>query len=210
MAEPMSMNKIIHRAALRDLARFATALADFPANSKTRAVRLATAWTFFYGELDNHHRGEHEIAWPALQAVGVPKATLDEMDAEHEQLTDALNQADLAFTALEKAPTAANVKSASAAVADLSSVAEEHFEHEERELEPVYAAQRDTAEIKAMARKFARRSPTRAGDFFAWLQNGATPQERAALRESVPPPVIAIFSQVLGQRYRRIVAPVWW
>src|SRR3954447_24727404 len=66
MAEAMTMNKVIHGAVRRDLARFAAALDSFPEGSKDRAVRLSTAWKFFYGELDQHHHGEHEIAWPAL------------------------------------------------------------------------------------------------------------------------------------------------
>lgn len=209
MAEPMSMNRIIHAAVRRDLARFTDSLATFPVGSKARAVRLATAWKFFHGEVDNHHRGEHEIAWPALRSVGVSQATLDEMDAEHERLGDALAQADLAFTALEKSPTEVAAQSVSTALADLDAVVAEHFAHEEREIEPVYHAQRGSPEMKAMGRKFARRNPIQSGDFFAWLLNGATDEQRAALRDDVPAPVIAVFSRVLGQRYRRIVARVW-
>lgn len=203
------MNKIIHAAVRRDLARFKDALAAFPAGNKTRAVRLATAWNFFYGEVDNHHQGEHEIAWPALRSVGVSQATLEQMDAEHERLADALSQADFAFTALEKSPTDMAAKSAETAIADLDAVVAEHFAHEEQELEPVYAANRETPELKAMGRKFARRSPARSGDFFAWLLNGATEEQKAALRQQVPAPVVRIFSGVFGQRYRRIVAPIW-
>jgi hypothetical protein len=209
MAEPMSMNKIIHAAVRRDLARFGNALAAFPAGNKARAVRLATAWKFFYGEVDNHHRGEHEIAWPTLLSLGVRQATLDEMDAEHERLADALSQADFAFTALEKSPTDVAAKSAATAIADLDAVVAEHFKHEERELEPVFQAKRGTPELKAMGRKFARRNPVLAGDFFAWVLNGATDEQKVALRDEVPAPVVAIFGNVFGQRYRRIVAPVW-
>jgi Hemerythrin HHE cation binding domain len=209
MSTQMSMNKLIHAAIRRDLARFTGALASFPEGSKHRAVKLATAWKFFYLELDNHHRGEHNIAWPALRAVGVNQGVLDQMDAEHERLADALRRADGAFSALEKAPTKASADAAGEAVTALRDTIEEHFQHEEAEIESIYFAKRDTPEIKAMGRKFARRNPLRSGDFFAWLENGASPDERKALRESVPPPVVAVFNHVLGQRYHRIVAPVW-
>jgi hemerythrin-like domain-containing protein len=209
MAQPMSMNTIIHQAIRRDLARFDAALAEFPAGSRARAVRLGTAWRYFFQELDHHHHGEHDIAWPALRAVGVPQALLDDMDAEHERLAGVLASAGDAFDALEKDPSAGNAQAARAAVAELATVAGEHLAHEEREVEPFYQAQRDSAEIKAMGRQFARRNPLKSGDFFAWITNGATPEEQVALRESVPGPVIAIFANVLGQRYRRIVAPVW-
>jgi hypothetical protein len=205
----MSMNKIIHAAVRRDLARFDAALADFPAGSKTRAVKLGTAWRYFFQELDYHHHGEHDIAWPALLSVGVAQATLDEMDAEHERLAEALAAADTTFATLEREPSAANAQAAREAIVNLTQVAEEHLQHEEREIEPVYHANEGTAEIKAMGRKFAKRNVFRAGDFFNWVSNGATPEQLSAMRRNVPAPVLAIFGTVFGQRYRRIVAPVW-
>lgn len=209
MAEAMSMNKLIHAAVRRDLARFSGALASFPDGSAARATQLQTAWKYFYGELDYHHHGEHDIAWPALESVGVPRATIEQMDAEHDRLAEALGTADTAFAALAKTPTEASAKDTAVAITNLEAVVDEHLAHEEAELEPVYQAKRDTPEMKAMGRQFAKRNPKEAGNFFAWLQNGATADEQAALRGSVPPPVIAIFSRIFGGRYRRTVAPVW-
>ncbi len=48
-----------------------------------------------------------------------------------------------------------------------------------------------------------------AGTFFAWMEDGASPTEKAALRESVPGPVVAIIGGLFGRRYRKEVAPVW-
>lgn len=203
------MNKIIHAAVRRDLARFAGALASFPDGNSARAGQLRTAWKFFYGELDYHHRGEHEIAWPALESVGVPRTTLDQMDAEHERLAEALGTADTAFAALANSPTGASAKDAAAAIAILQAVADEHLAHEEAELEPVYQANRGGRAMKEMGRKFAKRNPRDAGNFFAWILTGATAEEKAALRVEVPPPVIAILPRLFGRRYRRTVAPVW-
>ncbi len=65
------MNKAIHGAFRRDLDRFITALGTFQPGDRTRAAQLATAWANFDDQLTHHHEGEHEIAWPALAAVGV-------------------------------------------------------------------------------------------------------------------------------------------
>src|SRR3954470_3399435 len=119
MTEPITMNKIIHGALRRDLARFDAALADFPAGSRARAVKLGTAWRYFFQELDHHHHGEHDIAWPALKSVGVPQSLLDQMDAEHEALAAALETAGGAFGALEKDPSAENAAAARIAVTAL-------------------------------------------------------------------------------------------
>ena len=210
MAEEMSMNRLIHGAVRRDLRRFAHALDAFPQGDRQRAEQLRTAWDFFYGELDYHHHSEHAIVWPALRTVGVDGALLAQMDAEHERLAAALEAAGEKLRALQQTPTTATTDEARTAIATLHSVAEEHLAHEERDVEPLYLAKRNTPELKAMSRKFARdRSPLRAGDFFAWLQNGASAEERAALRRELPPPVLAVFSRVLGRRYRSRVAPVW-
>ncbi len=41
------------------------------------------------------------------------------------------------------------------------------------------------------------------------MQDGATAEERAALADNVPRPVIAVIGGVFGRRYRKEVAPVW-
>lgn len=209
MGAPITMNKVIHGAIRRDLERLLDALAEFPDGNKDRAASLHTAWKYFYGELDHHHHGEHDIAWPALLSVGVEQSVLDQMDAEHSKLADALVAADLAFSTLEREPSLPNATAARSAVTVLRDIAEAHLQHEEAELEPVYYEKRDTAEIKAMGRKFSKRNVFKAGAFFAWIQNGASAEEMAALRESVPGPVIAILGRVFGGSYRRKVAPVW-
>ena len=43
----------------------------------------------------------------------------------------------------------------------------------------------------------------------AWVTDGATPQERAAVAEGIPKPVLAVLSGVFGRRYRKEIAPVW-
>ncbi|HZC73750.1 MAG TPA: hemerythrin domain-containing protein [Jatrophihabitans sp.] len=210
MAETLSMNRVIHAAVRRDLARFLDALAAFPDGNGQRAKQLGAAWEFFYGELDYHHRGEHAIAWPALRTVGVDDALLAEMDAEHEMLAAALTTAGEKMSALVQTPTKAAAGEAHAAFETLKAVAEEHLAHEERDVDSVYVANRNTPEMKAMGRKFSRdRKPHEAANFFAWLQNGASAEERASLRAEVPAPVVAILTRALGRRYRSQVAPVW-
>ena len=58
-----------------------------------------------------------------------------------------------------------------------------------------------------MGREFGKRSPVFAGRFFAWVTDGATAEERAAME--VPAPVFAVLNGVWGRGYRKDVAPVW-
>ena len=65
------MNKAIHGAFRRDLQRFLTALGAFQDGDTEHAAGLGRAWDNFDDQLTHHHTGEHDIAWPALQSIGV-------------------------------------------------------------------------------------------------------------------------------------------
>jgi hypothetical protein len=210
MASQMSMNRVIHAALRRTLDRFSDALASFPDGDAARARELATAWQFFYGQFTVHHRGEHAIAWPTLREVGVSDELLDQLDAEHDRIAAGLSAAGQAISTLVAAPTSASAAAAHERIKELSAVAADHLKHEEAELEPVFWDKRDTPQMKQMGRKFSRDvGMAEAGSFFAWLQDGATPEENAALRANVPAPVVTIFTAVRGGNYRRTIAPVW-
>ena len=210
MSSPMSMNRAIHGAFRRDLGRFDAALGAFPANDTERAAALKTAWDHFTFELTRHHTGEHEIAWPALKAVGVTDEVLTQMDAEHDLMATALSDADDAMTTFAKDPTAANATAAKEALVALRTVTEAHMDHEETEIEPVYQSKKDTPEIKEMGKKFSREGSAKVGgNFIAWVTNGASDEEMAGLKASIPAPVLTMVGKVLGRQYNKMVAPVW-
>jgi hemerythrin-like domain-containing protein len=208
MAE-MSMNKAIHLAVRRDLSRFLDALDAFRDGDRARAEQLATAWANFNDQLTRHHEGEHETAWPALEAVGVDRELIAQMDDEHDRLAEALASAGKAIAALQGSASAADAAVARDAFVTLQTVAVEHLDHEEAELEPIYLSKRDDPAIKAMGREFGKISPPVAGTFFAWVTDGATPEELASIKKNVPGPVLAIIGGIFGRKYRREVAPVW-
>jgi hypothetical protein len=205
----MSMNRLIHCAVRRDLDRFVDALSRFPAGEESRAAELGEAWRHFHGELTRHHTDEHAIAWPALEQVGVDPALLAKFDAEHDAMAAALAEADTAMSRLESSPTGQAAAEAVRAMTKLRTVTAEHLDHEEAELEPVYFEKRDTPEIREMGRKFGKVSPKVGGAFFAWVQDGASADERAALRVSVPGPVLTIIGGLFGRSYRKTAARAW-
>ena len=208
MAE-MSMNRAIHGAVRRDLTRFIAALEAFRPGDAARAQQLARAWANFDDQLTHHHEGEHRIAWPALQKLGVAPELLTAMDAEHDVMAAALADARAALEALTRSPAAPEASAALGAMQNLRQVTDAHLAHEEAEIEPVYLANRDAPEIKAMGKEFAKVSPARGGRFFAWVLDGASPEERAAVTGEVPGPVLAVLTRVFGRGYRKQVAPVW-
>lgn len=203
------MNAAIHGAFRRDLDRFLRALDAFGDGDRKRAEQLGTAWDNFDDQLRRHHLGEHEIAWPALEAVGVSRDVLAEMDAEHDRLAAALGTATTAVARFTASASADEARIAHAAIAALQTVTVEHLDHEEAEIEPVYLSKRDSPQIKAMGRKFGQASPAVSGRFVAWVTDGASPDEKAAIRRDIPGPVLAILNGVFGRSYRRDVASVW-
>ena len=211
MANPqMSMNKVIHCAFRRDLRRFRAALDAFTDGDRARATALHTAWVNFDQQLTEHHEGEHEIAWPALKAIGVPDTSITAFDEEHEAMAAALRDAGAAMDTFAQTATAADAQATATAMAALDQATTTHLDHEEQEIEQLLHDRHEDPAVKQMGKQFSRRASLPvAGTFFAWMEDGASPDERAALRQSVPGPVIAIIGGIFGRRYRKEIAPVW-
>lgn len=203
------MNKVIHGAFRRDLDRFVNALDSFRAGDQARADELTTAWANFDDQLMHHHKGEHETAWPALQQVGVSPELLAAMDAEHDTMAQALDATRSAMAELERTPGREQADRARAAFEQLRTVTVAHLDHEEAETEQVYLENRDHPAIVDMGKSFAKVSPTRGGPFFAWILDGASPDQRAALSHEVPGPVLKAVTGIFGRDYKKNVAPVW-
>jgi hemerythrin-like domain-containing protein len=206
----MSMNKVIHCAVRRDLDRFRGALDTFTDGDRQRTGALHRAWTNFDAQLTDHHEGEHEVVWPALRAIGIAGPTIDSFDTEHEAMAADLATTRAAMERLRSSASRADADAAAAAMARLQHTTVTHLDHEEQETEPALSQHQGHPAIKEMGRKFSRRSgPAKAGAFFAWMEDGATAQERAALRATVPGPVLGVIGGIFGRRYRKEVAPVW-
>jgi hemerythrin-like domain-containing protein len=206
----MSMNKVIHCAVRRDLRRFRSALDAFQDGDRARAAALHTAWVNFDHQLTEHHEGEHEIAWPAMKTIGVSDHSITTFDEQHEAMASALRAAGAAMDTLARTATAADAQSAGTAMAALDEATTTHLDHEEQEIEQLLLTKEEEPAIKQMSKQFSKRSSVPvAGTFFAWMDDGATAAERAALRQSVPAPVIAVIGGVFGRRYRKQVASVW-
>jgi hemerythrin-like domain-containing protein len=209
MAE-MSMNRVIHGAFRRDLDRFTEALSTLGGGGEQRVEQVSTAWANFQDQLTRHHLSEHRIAWPALRKVGVGDGLLTQLDAEHDRMAAALESAGEAMRSLRGTPSAERVNAAREAVAALRAATAEHLDHEDAELEPFFSEHEHTPEMKEMHRAFAREHTLpQAGTYFAWLQDGASSDELAGLRHTVPGPVVSIISRVFGGKYRRTIAPAW-
>jgi hemerythrin-like domain-containing protein len=206
----ISINRAIHGAVRRDLQRFLGALDAFPDGNHNRAGQLSRAWANFEDQLTDHHESEHEIVWPALGAIGASTELIATMDAEHDIVADAITAAGSAMARLKTSASAADASAAKVAMTRLQQVTVSHFEHEETEVEPISSAHRDAPEVHEIAKKFGKRlTPAKGGRFIAWVLDGASADEKAAVTRDIPGPVVKIVGGIFGWPYRRKIAPVW-
>jgi hemerythrin-like domain-containing protein len=209
MASTMTMNQVIHGAVRRDLDRLAAALGTAPDGDVGRAGDLQRAYAHLHSQLKHHHEQEDRHVFPALRRLGIDPALLEEMDSEHEAMSDALDGAASAMQRYAVTGSAADAETARAEVERTRAVVERHLVHEETELEPLMEPHFESAEWKQAERALRKAPPTTTGRFFAWLTDGMEPESQSYLRSAVPAPVVFVFSRVLGRQYHRTVAPVW-
>jgi hypothetical protein len=209
VTEHRTMNTIIHAAFRRDLARFDAALAAFP-GSQARADQLWTAWENYAHQLHQHHHDEETIFFPALRELGADEALVGELDGEHQRMLTGLEAATEAMQALRSGPTADNASTAREAIAAFGVILNEHLAHEERDLEPFAATHLKGSPLFKTTQAAVRKAQKgNTGTLFAWLSDGAGPDERAALAKAVPAPVLFVLRTIGGRDYRRRIAPVW-
>jgi hemerythrin-like domain-containing protein len=209
MTSPMTMNRVIHGAVRRDLARFTAALDSFRDGDTARAGQLSRAFANLRHELTNHHESEDTHAWPALEKLGADKGLLEVMESEHADMARALAETDDALGTLARSGTAADAAAARASLERTRQVVDRHLTHEEADLEPVIKQYGETPEWRAVDKQFRRHPPTVIGPFFAWVTDGIEDDERAYLRKAVPPPVVSVFTKVFGRTYTKNIAPTW-
>lgn len=208
-AAPLTMNRLIHNAVRRDLARLSAALESFPAGDRARAAGLLTAYRNLHRELTRHHEGEDTHIWPMLTGFGADAALLESMVSEHEAMAAALGTTLGALEHLASDASADAAREAKAQVATLTEVVERHLSHEEADLEPLIESHVDTPEWKAVEKKLRGGSITDAGLFFAWLTDGMPEPDCAFLKTLIPAPVTFLLPRLFGRAYSRDVAPVW-
>ena len=205
----MTMNRVIHGAVRRDLARFATALDRVPDGARSRAQALERAYANLREQLTHHHEGEDTHIWPMLASVGVDRALLDTMESEHHAMAEALSETRSAMATVALSGSRTDAAAARDSLRRTRDVTERHLRHEETEVEPLLAPHMESPEWKAVEKKLRSQPPAVAGRFFAWLTDGMSDADRAYLKATVPTPVVAVAGKVFGRQYNKQVKPIW-
>src|SRR4051794_10018123 len=132
---PMTMNRVIHAAVRRDLARLESALAAAPDGDRARDRQLEAAYANLHRQLNHHHVGEDSHAFPFLARVEGASELVQVMEGEHQAMAAPLAEAGTAMTAYASTGSAPDAQAARDAVLRTHEVVERHLHHEETELE---------------------------------------------------------------------------
>jgi hemerythrin-like domain-containing protein len=205
----MTMNRVIHAAVRRDLARLELALESAPDGDRARAAQLQRAYANLFDELKHHHEAEDRWVFPMMSKLVDDQALLAEMDAEHHAMAEALAETAGAMQRFATSGSAHDAARARESVIRTQAVVGNHLDHEENEFEPLVDPHLESAEWKEVEKKLRSQPLGQVGRFMAWLQDGMEPETRRYLRSAIPPPVLFLLGRVVGRSYHREIAPVW-
>jgi iron-sulfur cluster repair protein YtfE (RIC family) len=195
-----------HAAFRRDLTRLARAAAFADLPDPVRRASVQAGWETFKRQLHLHHAAEDTLVWPALRERLANRehaqSVLDAMEAEHQQIDPLLAAVDDAFASPISAGAAGSSAGVAAAADALATSLAEHLAHEERDGLPLIGVALTAAEWRAVGIKIARRSGlSDAGEMFAWIADGADPDDAAAAIGTLPAPARLVYRAIWKPRY---------
>jgi hypothetical protein len=196
-----------HAAFRRDLAQLARAAAFADLPDPARRASVQAGWELFKRQLHLHHTAEDEIVWPALRErlphSDHAQSVLDAMEAEHQQIDPLLAAVDDAFGRAgdgHRGDARAIGDAADALAATLTG----HLTHEERDGLPLIGVALTSAEWRGVGFRIVRKNGLSAGgEMFAWLADGADPDQAAAAIGTLPPPARLAYRAIWRPRYSR-------
>ena len=196
-----------HAAFRRDLAQLARAAAFADLPDQRRRASVQAGWELFKRQLTLHHTAEDVIVWPALRErltrSDHAQSVLDAMEAEHQQIDPLVAAVDGAFARADgghRADARAIGDAADALARSLTG----HLTHEERDGLPLIGEALTSAEWRRVGFRIVRKNGLSAGgEMFAWLADGADPDQAAAAIGTLPPPARLVYRAIWKPRYDR-------
>ena len=196
-----------HEALRRDLTGLARAAAGAARSGPAQTEAVLRGWAVFQRQLHIHHTAEDELVWPALRerlaASDGAQSVLDAMEAEHQQIDPLLAAVSQAMDGARPDGAAQNGGHLADTVDVLTMALHGHLAHEERDALPLIGTTLTATEWRAVGRRIGLRNLRRAPEMFAWMLDGATPDQTAAATGQLPPPARVLYRTVWRPRFVR-------
>ena len=202
----MFMFRLIHRGMRRDATALADVVARISEGDQPTATALRDWFVRFAAVVDQHHRIEDELLWPAVTAgqLRFEDVQLDFVD-EHAAIRVAAQRVQDALDALATGScAAADLLRARRAARTLEALMHEHIEHEELRGFPVARTVLDVERVMDIDHEARRRADPALLTFLGpWLLDHATPNEIVCIIERTPAPIVTLGRTVWRRRYER-------
>ena len=200
---------LMHHAFRRDLAAFESAVRRTPVREADTWRALAARWDRFAEVLHHHHEVEDTSIWPLLLAgVGTDadRATLEDMEAEHDQVDPALAAAAASFATMAAHPCDDHRNALDVHVTAVRGLLHEHLAHEEREALPLLQRTLSAEQFAQTEAAAGKAYPARMVPFLVpWVMEGVPDDvARGFLRQAGR--VYGVLLTLTRPRFRRAEA----
>jgi hemerythrin-like domain-containing protein len=194
-----------HAALRRDLTLLAKAASFASLPDPARRASVQAGWETFKRQLHAHHTAEDAVIWPAMRDrlahSDSALSVLAAMEEEHLVIDPLLAAVDHAFAHPEDGRIGDTTDA-------LTSALTGHLTHEERDALPLIGVALTASEWRGLGVKMARKNGIgAAGEMFAWLADGLSPDRAATAIGTLPPPVRVLYKAIWKPRYAR--TPRW-
>jgi iron-sulfur cluster repair protein YtfE (RIC family) len=161
--------------------------------------------------LHNHHRGEDEILWDRLEQRAPACAVhVEKMKVEHLQVAQLLDKVGDLLPAWRESASAPARDAVAKALAVMNDAFDSHLAQEESEIAPIAAVNMSQGEWNELA-EHGRASMPKDKQFIqlGYMFASVTPEQRAALWKTLPPPVRVLYRLVGKRQYQKDRARVY-
>ncbi len=200
----------VHRAFRRELVLIPRLVRAVPAGDTARAGVVARHARLVLKGLHIHHTGEDLLLWPTLLERAAPSAeVIHRMESQHGRVNELVGRLEPAVTRWQAEARPAEGEELAATFDELRLGLVEHLDDEEREILPIAARSMSTQEWAAIGQhSAAEMAPSERPLMFGMILEEATPDERASMLATLPPPVRVLMRTVGSVQYRRYVGKV--
>lgn len=202
---------VVHTALLREFRLAPATVTRVPPGARRQVAAVDRHLGFLCDLLHHHHTGEDKHLWPSLR-TRVPDSALpllDEAEAQHAGIEEALQRVTAARRRWARQPDAANRDELAGALRRLHALLAEHLDAEERRLLPLAAAHLSEREWMAIGESAVASLPKSALPLlFGMFAYEGDPGVLADMLKSAPPPVRLIVPRIAPAIYARRAARV--
>lgn len=171
----------------------AAAVAELDPRDRQRVTALQRYWRGYAGEVLAHHTIEDDVLYPALaERSPVAVEHLGRIDADHHLLDELMDEAHAAFAAIGAGAVPA---AAVQVLVRLDELMHQHLDFEDSELVPLFRTHFDRAEYHALTQAATKSIGIGKQALFTvpFIGNGVSPDVRAHLFASAPPPFKVLY-----------------